>query len=96
MKECKNVLVKVTVNNSGLDFEDDVDLAFITCPIHVENYQVQNALVKADKQLREENEEGDCAYNEEGWNIKTLLDSVCKAHNWTWSRLVPKVDFTIG
>lgn len=91
----KDVLVKVTVNNSGLDFSDDVDFVLVDVPAEVKVYQVQNAIEKADQELRKEDDDGECQYNYDGWNTCTLMDEVCKNRDWTWSFLNPEISFTI-
>ena len=51
----KDVIVKVTVSNAGLCFEDDVDFALVTVPTEMEIYKLQNYIEKTDKELRKEN-----------------------------------------
>ena len=89
-------LIRISVNNCGLDFEDDESLALLTTDANIEMaYVVQNALSEADKRLREEDKDGCCEYDEYGWNASVLLDEVCEKHGWTWSCLNPQVEFVI-
>lgn len=92
----KNWLVKVTVNNSGLDFEDDVTSVYLVTDASVTHQDVAKALDRADKLLRKENKEGWCSYDMYGWNCTTLLEKVCEKTDWTWFVLRPDVEFTIG
>ena len=92
----KDWLVKVTVNNCGLNFEDDVTLVLLTTGAEVEKaYIIQNALAETDKRLQEVDSDGMCKYDEYGWNACVLLDEVCEKHGWTWNSLNPQVDFVI-
>ena len=91
----KDVIVKVTVSNAGLCFEDDVDFTLVTVPAEMEIYKLQNYIEKTDKELRKENEEGECEYNYYGWNITTLMDKVCKDYDLSWQKLKPQIDFVI-
>ena len=92
----KDAVVKVTVNNAGFDYEDDVDFVIMTFPTETDFSEVEKAIAKADKELREEDDEGECLYNEEGWNYITLMNKVCEEHGWSWQQLNPEISFTIG
>ena len=91
----KYILVKITVSNSGIDF-DDTDLVSVTVPDgSTTEYDVLRALTDADKLLRYEDEEGECDYDRYGWNKETLLNDVCNTQNWYWCALKPKIEFAI-
>ena len=89
----KDVIVKVTVNNSGLDFGDDVDFVLLTVSAEETICQVRDLIGKVDNELKEENENGECGYDLYGWNVTTLMDEVCdKASNgWSWRFLYPEI-----
>lgn len=89
--------VTVTVNNSGLDFDDDVTSVILETDASVEQHTIAVALDRADKVLRIENSVGECSYDYYGWNCKTLMDEVCHLNEgWTWHESKPDIEFTIG
>lgn len=93
----KKWLVKVTVNNSGLDFEDDVSTVILETDDSVTHQDVAKALDRADKVLRIENRVGECSYDLYGWNCATLMDKVCLLNEgWIWYATNPDIEFTIG
>ena len=92
----KEWLVKVTVNNCGLDFEDDVSSVILETDASVEQHTIAVALDRADHLLRKEDEEGECEYNELGWNCGALMDKVCEITGWEWYSQNPDIEFTIG
>ena len=92
----RDVIVRVTVNNAGLDFADDVDFVLVTIPAELKIYELKNIIEQTDKELRKEDDEGECEYNHYGWNVMTLMDEICDKHGWSWRHLCPEVDFTIG
>ena len=92
----KDVIVKVTVNNAGLDFEDDVDIVIVTVPAELKSYELAKVITKADKELRVEDDEGECLYYKEGWNMITLMNKICDENDWSWRHLRPEIEFTIG
>ena len=93
----KDVIVKVTVNNSGLNFEDDVDFILLTVPAELKIYQVQNIIEKVNNELKEENEDGECGYDLNGWNVTTLMDEVCDkaSDGWSWRFLYPEISVEV-
>lgn len=89
--------VKVTVNNSGLDFGDDVSSVILETDASVEQHTIAVALDRADKILRIENSIGECLYDLYGWNCATLMDKVCLLNEgWAWHESKPDIEFTIG
>lgn len=91
--------VQVTVNNSGLDFGDDVSSVILETDASVEQHTIAVALDRADKVLRIENSAGECSYDLYGWNCATLMDKVCLLYykeGWTWYATKPDIEFTIG
>ena len=74
----KNWLVKVTVNNSGFDFSDDVTSVYLVTDASVTHQDVAKALDRADKLLRKEDEDGGCIYDNIGCNYSSLMVEVCK------------------
>ena len=82
----KDVIVKVTVSNNGLCFEDDVDYVVLTVPSELKVYRVQNIIEKVNEELKEEDDDGMCGYDHEGWNVTTLMDNVCEraSDGWSW------------
>ena len=93
----KNWLVKVTVNNCGLNFEDDVTSVYLVTDASVTHQDVAKALDRADKLLRKEDKEGWCEYDKEGWNCATLMDKVCLLNeDWIWYATNPDIEFNIG
>lgn len=91
----KDWLVKVTVNNSGLEFEDDVDMVRLTTDGSLTKFEIEEVFIKTDKQLREEDEDCCCEYDELGWNVCSLMDEICKDRDWTWEFVAPEIDFVI-
>ncbi len=91
----KDLLVKITVNNSGLEFEDDVSLVLLTVDADLTESEVIKNIASVDRQLRKEDEDGECLYNEYGWNADVLLDEACEKYGWTWESLNPQIEFTI-
>jgi len=88
-------LVKITVDNSGLEFGDDVDFIRLTTDGTVTKFDIVNTFVKTDTHLRKEDEDGHCEYNDIGWNTSAFLDEVCRDRDWTWEFVAPEIDFTI-
>lgn len=93
----KDVIVKVTVNNSGLDFGDDVNFVFLTVSAEETICQVRDLIGKVNIELKEENENGECSYDLYGWNVTTLMDEVCDKANagWSWRFLSPEIGIKI-
>jgi hypothetical protein len=89
-------LVKVTVNNAGLDFDDDVDFVQLTTDGSVTKFELEEIFIQTDKLLRKEDENDECEYNDFGWNASTLLDKICDSRGWTWEFVAPEIDFVIG
>ena len=93
----KNWRVQVTVNNSGLDFGDDVSSVILETDASVEQHTIAVALDRADKILRIENSAGEFSYDLYGWNCATLMDKVCLLNEgWAWYATNPDIEFTIG
>lgn len=92
----KTWLIKITVNNAGLDFGDDVDFVSLTTDEDVKLSEVYRAICDTDKLLRKEDDEGECAYNYEGWNVDTLMDEVCRYSGWSWVTLSCDMEFEIA
>jgi len=93
----KGVIVKVTVNNSGLNFEDDVDFVILTVSAEQTAYQIRELIEKVNNELKEENEDGECGYDLNGWNVTTLMDEVCDkaSDGWSWSFLYPEISVEV-
>lgn len=91
----KDWLVKVTVNNSGLEFEDDVDIVRLTTDGSVTKFEIEKIFIDANKKLSEEDEDGECIYNDIGWNTTSLMDEICDSRDWTWEFIAPEIDFVI-
>lgn len=91
----KDLLVKITVNNSGLEFEDDVSLVLLTVDADLNELEVMKKITDVDSILRYENEDGECLYNYYGWNASVLMDEVCEKYGWSWESLNPDIEFTI-
>ena len=92
----KDWLVQVTVNNAGLDFDDDVSLVLVTVDASLSRAEVLKKIASVDKKLRKEDKDGECLYNEYGWNSSVLMDEVCEKYGWSWESLNPDIEFTIG
>ena len=92
----KTILISVKVNCSGIDFSDDFYLAEVVLPEEIPVYRVQNELERADKELRAENEDGECLYDVYGYNLDTLMDRLVKNTCWKWKKVNPEVAFTIN
>jgi len=90
----KNVFIRTVVNNSGIDI-NDVSIVILTVPTEVTKEEVVKVITDTNNRLREENDEGDCMYNEEGWNASTLMDTVCNKTGWTWGFLNPDLEVDI-
>ena len=43
----------------------------------------------------EENDDGECLYNEYGWNTNTLMTEVCEKYGWSWEYLNADIDVCI-
>lgn len=91
----KEWLIQVTVNNCGLDFDDDVSSVYLETDAEVPRDDIIKALTSADNCLREEDEDGECEYNDLGWNCSTLMDKVCSQTGWSWYATNPSITFTI-
>ena len=91
----KSYLVRVVVNNAGLDFEDDVTFVNIETKDATLG-DVNRHLWMTDQKLREEDSEGNCGYDNFGWNADTLLDALCKTYDYTWSKLSFDLEYIIG
>lgn len=87
--------IRTVVNNSGID-ADDVSVVIMSVPLTVGYADVKKAINQADSELREEDDEGECRYNQEGWNASVLMDYVCEKHEgWVWGFLNPDMEITI-
>ena len=53
----KDVIVKVTVNNSGLDFADDVDFVLLTVSAESTIHQIIGVIENVNAELKKENED---------------------------------------
>ena len=91
----KDWLVEITVNNAGLDFDDDVSLVLVTVDAELTRAEVLKKIAAIDKKLRKEDKSGECLYNEYGWNAGVLLDEACEKYGWSWEYLNPDIAFTI-
>ena len=95
----KDVILKVTVDNSGLEFEDDVDFVLLTVPAELTISDVNKVVEAADALLAEEFDDDDypyeCLYDERGHNVETLMDEVCRGNDWTWRKLQPEIEVEI-
>ena len=93
----KDVIVRVTVNNSGLDFSDDVDFVLLTVSAEQTIYQVRELIEKVNNELKEENDNGECGYDLNGWNVTTLMDEVCDkaSDGWSWRFLYPEINVEV-
>ena len=93
----KTYLVRVVVNNAGLDFEDDVDFVCIRVPEEISLCDVEKAMTELDKELHEEDDYGNTLYDEKGWNAQTLMDALCDTHKgWSWEFMSYDMNFSIG
>jgi len=68
----------------------------VTVPAELKICDVYKEIESADKELREEDDEGECGYDYEGWNALSLMDKVCEKNDWSWKYIMPEIDFTIG
>ena len=93
----KDVIVKVTVNNSGLDFTDDVDFVLLTVSAESTIHQIRDVIENVNAELKKENEDYECGYDLEGWNVTTLMDHVCDkvSDGWSWRFLYPEINVEI-
>lgn len=91
----KDVIIRVTVYNSGLDFGDDVDFILLTVPAELKMYQVRETIESINEEFKKEDEGGECLYDSYGWNATTLMDEVCERNGWSWRFLLPELSFEI-
>ena len=91
----KDVIVKVIVNNAGLDFTDDVDFVLLTVPAEFDRTEIYKKIEQTDKLLRKEDEDGNCLYMQRGYNYTTLMDEVCEGGEFSYRKLTPEFEFSI-
>ena len=96
----KDFITQITVNNSGLNFEDDISLAVITVPDVISKDNIREILNKIDKEFHnDEDDEGnyiDCNYARHGYNSDTLLKEMYVRTGWTYKYICPDISFTIN
>lgn len=96
----KDFITQITINNSGLNFEDDISLAVITVPDVISKDNIREILNKIDKEFHnEEDDEGNyigCHYAEHGYNSDTLLKEMHVRTGWTYKYIYPEISFTIN
>lgn len=92
----KDYTIKVTVNNSGLNFEDDVTLVTVYVPEEEDIDSVIEKITEVDKKLHEEDDSGDCEYSRRGYNYTTLMEELELIYNWKWQVVSQDINFTIN
>ena len=90
----RDFIIKVTVDNSGCDFEDDVDLVLLTVNGECKS-EVVRKIASVNKKLHKENDDGECLYSDYGWNTNTLMTEVCEKYGWSWEYLNADIDVCI-
>lgn len=91
----RDFIVRVTVDNSGCAFEDDVDTILLTVDGNLSLSEVKKKIASVNKKLHKENSDGDCLYSELGWNVDTLMTTICDKYSWSWEYLSPDIDVLI-
>lgn len=91
----KNFIIQVTVDNSGCDFDDDIDLVCLTVEDDVTKSDVKRKIESVNKKLHKKNQDGDCLYSDFGWNKATLMDEVCEKYGWSWEDVSYDIDVVI-
>lgn len=92
----KTWLVKITVVNSGCNFEDDVDFVYITTEDTSCREDVYRKLDEIDHLLRKEDEDDcHCVYDDIGYNTCAFMDEVCRYTGWNWEFCAPDISFEI-
>lgn len=79
----KKFIIQVTVDNSGCDFDDDIDLVCLTVAEDITKSDVKRKIESVNKKLHKENSNGNC-YADLGWNKATLMNAVCEKYGWSW------------